>query len=248
MRLLLILVNEPVAGEVLPALAADVGEEKARDCYKALVEVMLKQLQGLEKCRIRFCYAPDDADDAVRFWLLAKMGASSSPTEHLYLTSSSHDGKAGDAAQEVDFRPQGKGNMAERIKRAFAEGFSEGYREIALIDPTCVECGARWINATFSRFHPESSRDTIIGPSTNERYYLLALKSDAPELFADIDWDSPGLLSSMQLAAKQAGRNLELLPPLGQTHNLEDWQRLLDSPLGPALKKALGEPLDEISL
>ena len=54
MRLLLVLINEPIPGEVLPKLAADVGEAKASDYYKALIEVMLRQLQGLEKCRVRF--------------------------------------------------------------------------------------------------------------------------------------------------------------------------------------------------
>ncbi|NCF13452.1 MAG: hypothetical protein GWP68_08765, partial [Verrucomicrobiaceae bacterium] len=109
-------------------------------------------------------------------------------------------------------------------------------------------CGARWINATFARFHTKKSRDTVIGPTDKGRYYILALKSEAPELFEDIPWHSETMLSSTEAKAKHAGRNVELLPQLAETTNLEDWQRLLTSPLGAALKKALGEPLEDISL
>ena len=246
MRLLLVLINEPIPGEVLPKLAADVGEAKASDYYKALIEVMLRQLQGLEKCRIRFCYSPDDASDATKFWLLPKMDARSSTTEDLYLAPSSTASEQ--ASQEVDFRPQGYGELGHRIQRAFSDAFSEGYQEVALVDPTCIECGARWINATFARFHTKKSRDTVIGPTDKGRYYILALKSEAPELFEDIPWHSETMLSLTEAKAKHAGRNIELLPQLAETTNLEDWQRLLTSPLGAALKKALGEPLEDISL
>ena len=246
MRLLLVLINEPIPGEVLPKLAADVGEAKASDYYKALIEVMLRQLQGLEKCRVRFCYSPDDASDAAKFWLLPKMDARSSTTEDLYLAPS--PASTAQLPQEVDFRPQGHGDLGQRIQRAFSDAFAEGYQEIALLDPTCIECGARWINATFARFHTKTSRDTVIGPTDKGRYYILALKSEAPELFEDIQWHSEALLSSTEAKAKRAGRNVELLPQLAETTTLEDWQRLLTSPLGAALKKALGEPLEDISL
>lgn len=242
MRLLLVFIDEPIPGEVLPELTAEVGAEKACDYYKAMVEVMLRQLQGLENCRIRFCYSPIEAHDATKFWLLPHMAAKSSESENVYITtnSSSSDLKH----QELDFRPQGEGNLSQRLKRAFADGFSDGYQEIAIVDPTCIECGARWINASFARFHAEAARDTLIGQTGRGNHYLLVLKSEAPELFDETQEDRKALLKISESRAQQIGRQVEHLPPLSVTSTLDDWHRLITTPLGPALKKALGDPLE----
>ena len=63
MRLLLVFLKEPIPGKVKTRLAKDVGEDTAALYYKAIVEVLLKQLRGLENCRIRFCFTPDDAEE-----------------------------------------------------------------------------------------------------------------------------------------------------------------------------------------
>ena len=251
MRLLLLFIDEPIPGKVLPEIEAELGASRASDIYKAMVEVMLRQLQGLENCRIRFCYSPDDACDATKFWLLPEMAATSCETKNVYVTSNSQFPNA--QTQEIDFRSQGEGSIDKRLERAFNDGFSDGYREIAIVDPTCIECGARWINASFARLHKETSRDTIIGPSKQGNHYLLALKSAAPELFQETldpkqneQEQKQSLLSISESHAQKIGRETELLPPLSVTSTPSDWQRLLATPLGPALKKALGEPIDQI--
>ncbi len=243
MRLLLVVLQEPIPGAVLPKLAAEAGLEKACQYYKALIEVMITQLQGLENCRIRFCYTPEDASDAIKFWLLPRMEACSADEANLYHAPCS---STNENPQEIDFYPLRTPSIADGISKAFTDGFAEGFDQIAVLNPTCLECGARWINATFSRLHPETNRDAIIGPTYMDRYYILALKADTPELFAGIPWDSPRLLSLTQTAAEQSRREIELLPPLMETSSLEDWQRLIECPLGPALKKVLGGPLDEM--
>ena len=243
MRLLLVLLDEPVPGRVLPELARDIGDNDAHEYYKALIEVMLRQLQGLEKCRIRFCYAPADADEAIRFWILSTMNARPGPAEDLYLAPSTPS-----IEQEIDFRPQGTGERIEIIKQAFTDGFAEGYQEIALVKPTCIECGARWINAAFARLRAESSRDALVGPTDKDSYYLLAQRFGATELFANIPSANESELRSLELAAQRAGITIERLPQLSETETLKDWQRLAASPLGPALKKALGQPLEDINL
>lgn len=237
MRLLLIFLKEPIPGKVKTRLAADVGDEEAARYYKALVEVQLKQLQGLENCRIRFCYAPDDADDAIRFWLLPQMNGSRGETEDVYLAPTALGEKY---RQEIDFRPQGDGDLGERMERAFAEGFADGFEEIAVIGTDCPDCGARWINAGFSRMAKES-RHGMIGPSTDGGYYLLGLKNHSPSLFQNISWSEDNVLELTLTAANKADISLEQLPFLTDVDHLDDWENVLASPLGAALKKALGE-------
>lgn len=246
MRLLLVLLDEPAPGKVMPELASDIGDNKAYEYYKALIEVLLRQLQGLENCRIRFCYAPADADEAIRFWILSCMNARPGPTEQIYLAPSSPS--KSQTEQEVDFRPQGTGERVDKINRAFEDGFAEGYQEIAWLSPTCIECGARWINAAFSRLRPESSRNAIIGPTDKDSYYLLALKSEVFDSFAKLPSKDKSQLGHLEAAARRQGLNIELLPKLRETKSLEDWDSLLNCPLGPALKKALGQPLEDVEL
>jgi len=246
MRLLLVFLKEPIPGKVKTRLAQDVGDEDASRYYKALVEVLLKQLQGLQECRIRFCYAPDDAEDAIRFWVLPEMRATSSSTEGLYLAPHSHtEHTVSKPTQEVDFRPQGSGNLGDRLDRAFKVAFEDDYSEVAVIGTDCPDCGARWINAAFSRLSSDKGHDLVIGPSTDGGYYLLALKSPAPTLFQNIPWSENDVFEKTAEAAKSAELALESLPELSDVDHLNDWERVIASPLGAALKKALGEPLDD---
>lgn len=238
-RLLLVFLKEPVPGQVKTRLAADVGDAEAARCYKAMVEVLLRQLRGLHDCRIRFCYAPDDAGDAVRFWLLPEMGATSGAQEGVYLAPVYSSRQK--SHQEVDFRAQGGGNLGERMERAFAEGFADGYASVAVIGTDCPACGARWINAAFSRLESDPARNGVIGPSSDGGYYLLVTDSPAPCLFRDIPWSSSGVLGETLSAAEKNNLSLTQLPELADVDRLADWQALLGSPLGAAVRKALGE-------
>ena len=222
MRLLLVMLKEPLEGQVKTRLAASVGDQKATTYYKALVEVLLKQLQGLNHCRIRFCYTPDDARDAVRFWLLPQMNASIS-TDHtdLFLAPSSPHLNILD--QEIDFRPQGDGNLKNRIERMFQQGFSDDFTEVALIKSDCPECGARWINAAFAHLAADTEK-TILGPDTHGGNYLI-MKS-----------------------ASTTAVSTETLPQLTPVVRIDDWLKLRKTPLDAALKKILKEDLEDMEI
>lgn len=241
MRLLLVFLKEPIPGQVKTRLAADVGYSEAARFYKAMVEVILLQLHGLNNTRIRFCYAPDDAGDAVRFWLLPQMNATAGATDNLFLAPSSPI--ENQPHQEVEFRAQGEGDLGTRLDRAFAQAFDDGYHEVAVIGTDCPDCGSRWINAAFARLSSSQDRHGVIGPCPDGGYYLLGLKSHESSLFFNIPWSGEQVLISTQSAAQKAGLHIEELPPLSDIDEHDDWQRLLNSSLGPAIKKALGEEL-----
>ena len=242
MRLLLIFLKEPVQGQVKARLAADVGEDDATRYYKALVEILLRQLQGLNQTRIRFCYAPDDADDAIRFWILPLMKATRGTTEDVFLAPSTPT--TTEKTQEIDFHAQGDGDLGARLNRAFERGFADGFQEIAVIGTDCPECGSRWINGAFARLSASLDRHGVVGPCPDRGYYLLALKSHTPEMFIDIPWSSCDILQATLAAAKSSQLMIDQLPPLSDVHHLDDWYRVMASPLGAALKKALGDTKD----
>ena len=237
MRLLLVFLKEPTPGKVKTQLASDVGDETATRYYQALVEALLRQLQGLKNTRIRFCYTPEDAHDAIRFWLLPKMKATGSDSPSVFLAPSTPH--SSDPTQEIDFRAQGDGEISERIHRAFTQGFEEGFQEIAAIGTDCPECGSRWINAAFAQMGQKDKRHGIIGPTPNGEIYFLALKSPAPDLLKNISWKANDALSSALSAAEKSQITLEKLPPLANVNSHNDWLKLMDSPLGASIKKSL---------
>lgn len=241
MRLLLVFLKEPIAGQVKTRLASAVGEQAAAQYYQAIVEVLLKQLHGLRQTRIRFCYAPKDAGDAIKFWILPAMDAVPADDKNLFLAPNSANKNSSD--QEVDFRAQGPGHLGERLCRAFDTGFQDGFEEVAAMGSDCPDCGARWINLAFARLSAATDRDGVIGPGSQGDYYFLALKSQQPELFEQIPWKSAEVFNSTINAAQSHQLSLSQLPELSDINDDSDWQRLMESPLAAATKRALGEEL-----
>jgi len=72
-RLLTLVIQEPLPGRVLPLMAADQGPEEAARRYRAIVLTTLRQLRGLSDTRLRLWPDPADAAEAIRFWLLPRL-------------------------------------------------------------------------------------------------------------------------------------------------------------------------------
>ncbi|NNC87776.1 MAG: glycosyltransferase [Akkermansiaceae bacterium] len=221
-RLLLVFVKEPLAGQVKTRLARTVGGESAARIYKAMVHVLLRQLGGLQDCRLRFCFAPDDAHDAIRFWLLP--GIIDDPRVAL-------------DPDLIDFRPQGAGDLGARLSRAFAEAFAEGFGKVAVIGTDCIEVSSRWVHAAFAQLHDR--HEAVFGPTPDGGYHLLALRKPHLALFDDIPWSTATTLAATIERSVEMAIPFYRLPPLPDIDTAEDYENSLRSPLGPALRKAL---------
>ena len=69
--------------------------------------------------------------------------------------------------------------------------------------------------------------------------------SPAPCLFHEIPWSSSEVLKTTLEAAEKNNLTFTQLPTLADVDHLSDWQALLVSPLGAAVRKALGEELQD---
>ena len=125
MRLLTLRIDEPLAGRVLTAMAEEVGAEEAARRYRAAVVTTLRQLRGLVEARLHLIVTPEDAAEAVRFWLLPRLAGAWDADGGVYRA----DG------WEIEF---GAGDADEASFRVFGEG-----------EVMCPLLGARWVHAAW---------------------------------------------------------------------------------------------------
>ena len=220
MRLLLLFLKEPLPGEVKTRLAATVGAEQAATVYRAMVRLLLMQLSGLEQCHLRFCYTPDDAHDAIQFWILPEI--MDTPEIKLNL-------------EHIDFRAQGGGDLGARLTRAARQAFQEGYQKVAFIGSDCIELSSRWIQAAFAQLN--DTHDAVIGPTPDGGYHLLGMQRYLPALFDRIPWSTPVTCQITTERAAEEGISLYTLPSLPDIDTEEDYKSTLVGPLGPRLQK-----------
>jgi len=233
-RLLLVFVQEPLPGQVKMRLSAEVGEDEATERYKALVAVLMRQLRGLRDCRASSCDAPEDAEDAVRFWILPQLEGIGGGQDGVYSWAFVEGG--------IDFAPQGTGDLGERMGRQFARGFAEGYAKVAAMGSDCVAMGSGWLNAAFTQLRDEDG--VLIGPSTAGGAVLLGLGQMEGSPFRAMRGDTEPRCADMQARAEGAGRVVVQLPALEEINDAESWDRALAGPQGAALAKAMGRDLE----
>ena len=153
MRLLTLRIEEPVAGRVLPLMARDHGPDEAARRYRAIVVTMLRQLRGLAATRLRIEPAPDDAAEAIRFWLLPRLAGSWQAADGVFAA----DG------WEVDFG----GDEAGCVVAATGEVL-------------CPLLGARWVHTAMLGL--ERGSHHVRGPARDGGDYFHARPAAAGDL------------------------------------------------------------------
>lgn len=230
MNALLIFLQEPLPGYINTGLGSSVEESVLR--YKAMIRVLLKQLEGLTHTHVRFCFYPDDAEEAVAFWILPQLrGKCIKQANHYLYTPDKHA-----PTWSIDFRAQGDGSLGERVGCATAQAFKEGYEKVAVLDPICIDCGARWLNMAFLQ---TTSKRCTIGLSKNGGVYLHIQTSEHPLVCLDNSKDGFTLLPEIQLVAKTNGIEVNTLPELLCVRDAESWAIALQSPIGGKLRSAM---------
>ena len=154
---LVISVKAPRAGHVKTRLAQTIGAEAACAAYRRLVELLLKNLAqgGAGRAAtgdVELRFTPDDALEEIQPWL--REGWRS--------------------------RPQGDGDLGERLKRACAEHFAEGCERLVIIGSDCPDVTAADIETAWALL----ALNPLTGPSGT-------LPTNRPNLRKVLDCASP---------------------------------------------------------
>ena len=188
----IIFAKAPRAGFVKTRLAAVIGNEAACNAYRQLTETVLANLAPLPHAELRF--TPDDAENEITPWL--------------------NDGWTA--------RPQGEGDLGERMHRAFTE--ANGPAIIIGSDCPQVE-----LNDFRTAAKALLTHDAVIGPATDGGYWLIGLNAPCPALFEEIEWSTGGVLQSTLAKADEAGLSVQLLRELADVDTGADWERFMNN-------------------
>ncbi len=216
-NLLLIFVKWPEPGTVKTRLAQSVGNQEATEIYRILVRRVLELLAPL---------MADTADcpggEAVTTWLLfAPPSRAQEAIEWLQAEASS----AGWHPGRITVKPQASGDLGNRLRVAFGQGFEAGFERVAAIGTDCVELDCGLLRESWQQLSGRC--DLVFGPATDGGYYLVAMNCpEARVVFDGIPWSCSTTLASSLEVAGSSGFRVNLLEKLSDVDTADDWQRV----------------------
>jgi rSAM/selenodomain-associated transferase 1 len=120
----------------------------------------------------------------------------------------------------LEFRPQGTGDLGERMLRAASEVLQE-YDQVLLIGSDLPDLTVAMLEEAVARL---ADNDLVVGPSDDGGYYLLGLKDLVPGLFSAIDWGTERVLRQTLQAADRERLMVALLQPM---RDVDTWPDLI---------------------
>lgn len=108
-------------------------------------------------------------------------------------------------------------DLGERMQRAFASAFDEGYHKAVIIGSDAYDLKTTHLEKAFSLLN---EHDVVLGPATDGGYYLLGMKKLHVALFSGKNWGTPTVLAAT-LQDLRALR-VAMLEPLNDLDTYED--------------------------
>ncbi len=187
---LAVFLKAPRAGAVKTRLAQAIGSRAALDAYQQMVDHLVEALQQIPKLQLRF--TPDDAAAEVNRW----------------------------RSPSWEVRPQGAGDLGQRLSAAFGELFSAGAERAVIIGSDCPWVTVQDIEEAWRRL---ADHDVVLGPAVDGGYWLIGLAQPQPALFENISWSSSDVFEQTLARATAAGLNIALLRQLSDIDTVADW-------------------------
>jgi len=194
---LTIFTRYPEPGFAKTRLIDTLGEEGAADLQKKLTEETLEKIEQLVKSSTVQPVIYFEGGD------LGTMGKWLGP-DRLY-------------------KPQARGNLGEKLKKAFNEAFSRGTQRVVTIGCDCPGLCQKHISRAFDALY---FKDLVLGPAADGGYYLIGLKYPIKELFEDIPWGTDKVFEKTVSLAKHLGLSIETLEELHDVDRPEDLRHI----------------------
>lgn len=121
--------------------------------------------------------------------------------------------------EHLTFRSQGKGDLGERMRRAFRRAFRAGAQRVVIIGTDCPDLTPDILEMAFDALQRS---DIVIGPANDGGYYLIGLRHYIPKLFESIQWGSEKVFEQTLMRAREVEVHPGLLSQLSDVDRPED--------------------------
>lgn len=185
MTTLIVFVKNPIPGAVKTRLQTRYAPDQVAALYIAFVRDVLARAENIDVDRRVIAFDPPDAEAGVR----ALFGG----------------GKA-----QWQFVPQVQDDLGARMREALVQQLDAGASAAVLIGTDIPSLPAYHITQAYDLLR---AKDVVLGPSTDGGYYLVGVSKPVPEIFVDVEWSTPGVLSQTIDRVQRAGHTLGLVPP-----------------------------------
>ena len=199
MTSLIVFVKNPIPGSVKTRLQVRYAPERVAALYTAFVRDVLARAESIDIDRRVIAFDPPDAESEVR----ALFGG----------------GKA-----QWQFVPQVQDDLGARMREALVQQLDAGASAAVLIGSDIPSLPAYHITQAFDLLR---TKDVVLGPSTDGGYYLVGVSRPIPEIFEDVEWSTPSVLTQTIDRILRAENTLGLVPPWFDVDTPEDLDFLL---------------------
>ena len=119
----------------------------------------------------------------------------------------------------INFRPQGHGDLGEKLDRAFDDSFRDGYQNVIIIGSDCPTISTTILATAIKKL---ADSDLVLGPANDGGYYLIGLSSLCSHLFENLPWGSSTMLQETLVIAERSDLSVFLLEELSDVDRKED--------------------------
>ena len=217
---LVLFAKAPIPGQVKTRLCPPLTDDEAASLHGSFV---LDALERSAQAAIRGV-----AKQAPKF---DRFVACSPSSEHVFF-------KILEERHGVRLIDQMGDDLGERMEHALADMFRIGYQRSILVGTDLPALPASVYEDAFGLL---TRHDLVLGPSLDGGYYLIGLSRTAPELFRQIPWSTPDVLTLTQTKAHALGLSVALLEPQRDVDTIDDVLALIhDAELNSA-QRAVGK-------
>ena len=205
---LVVFTRIPKPGEAKTRLIPALGAEGAAELQRQMTERMLATARQLEAASVEVRFT-GGSREAVRAWL----------------------------GDDVGYRPQGPGDLGDRMGSAFSEAFENGVERVVIAGTDCPDLSRGVLRAAFRALR---KHDIVLGPATDGGYYLIGLRRGAgkraiPAVFENMEWGTDRVFDETVARLNTQGLRLCCLAPLDDVDRPEDvavWERVREASSG----------------
>jgi hypothetical protein len=186
----------PRAGAVKTRLVPPLTPAEAADLYRCFLLDKIEQVRTVDGAEAIVVYTPADARDVFET-----------------------------LAPGLTLVPQHGADLGARLVNGFADLLARGHVGVMAIDSDSPTLPTEFLRRGVDLL-TRGETDVVLGPTDDGGYYLIGMRTERAELFANMPWSTAGVLAETLRRARAAGLATTCLPEWFDVDTEADLERL----------------------